>query len=181
MSDSASPSEPTKDLSTWTIERVRSLAEDSDHKGRELEAIREVAAAHVYRSGELLQDRLQWAKLSLQVNHRMHGSSPWERARMACNNFMLRTWVIDQCGPDTYDADWNPESLAADTLAELTLGPAEARDLATHRRGLPAEQIGELRRNKNMTAHLHRLINHIQPGPIRYQLLHWVEARQLLP
>jgi hypothetical protein len=118
MSDSAAPGKPAEDLSTWTIDRVRSFAEDTEHQGQELEAAREVAAAHAYRSGEPPQDRRQWAKLSLQVNESTHGNGPWERARMACNSFMLRAWIIDQLGPVADDADWNPESLAADTLAQ---------------------------------------------------------------
>lgn len=181
MSDSAAQGGTDDDLSTWTIDRLRSLSKDTAPHGQTLEAIREIASAHTYHSGEPQESRLQWAKLSLQVNGRMHGDGPWEQARMACNDFMLRTWVIDQLNPGTDDTDWNPESLAADTLAALSLNPAEARDLATHWRDLPLDQIGELRRHKNMTAHLPSLIEHLQPSPTRDLLLHWTTARQHLP
>lgn len=93
---------------------------------------------------------------------------------------MLRTWVIDQLGPDD-DPNWSPETLAADTIAALALSPAEARALADHWRDLGVEQIGELRRHKNLTAHLDRLVNHLEPGPARNQLLAWAETRQHLP
>jgi hypothetical protein len=180
MSDSAHPREPVINLSTWTIDRVRSFAEDTDHL-QELERIREVTSAHARRSTEPLQARLQWAMLSLQANERIYGNGPWERERRARNNFRLRTWVIDHLAPVTGDADWNPDSLAADTLAELSLRPAEARALATQPHDLLPGQIDELRRHKNMTAHLATLIEHIQPGPVRDQLLHWEEVRQHLP
>ncbi|MFC0532050.1 hypothetical protein [Phytohabitans kaempferiae] len=43
---------------------------------------------------------------------------------MLAHNFALRTWIIEHLGPDT-DPDWDPESLAADTLAALTLDPTQ--------------------------------------------------------
>jgi hypothetical protein len=51
------------------------------------------------------------------------------------------------------DPDWNPEALANDTLAALSLEPRRAESLAAGRRDLPIEQIGDLRRHKNLTAH----------------------------
>ncbi|GHG50256.1 hypothetical protein GCM10018779_10220 [Streptomyces griseocarneus] len=67
---------------------------------------------------------------------------------------MLRMWVIDQLGPDDKDPDWNPERLATDTAAVLTLAPCDARALTAHWRSLGIDQIGELRRYKNLTVHL---------------------------
>lgn len=169
----------SRDLSTWTIERLQSFVEDA--QGQQLEAVRVVAQGHAYRADEPREARQQWAKLSLQANQRLHGDSLWERARAAQQNFMLRMWVIDQLGPDNKDQDWSPEALAADTVTALALTPAEARALADHWRDLAVEQIGELRRHKNLTAHLDRLVDHLQPSPIRDQLLAWTETRQHLP
>ena len=94
---------------------------------------------------------------------------------------MLRMWVIDHLGPDNETQDWSPETLAADTIAALSLTPVEARARADQWRDLPIEQIGELRRHKNLTAHLDRLVCHLQAGPIRDRLLAWAETRQYLP
>jgi hypothetical protein len=170
--------EPSHDLSTWPVARLRAFATDA--QGQELEAVRVVAQTHAYRSDEPQQARRQWAKLSLQANQRLHGDGRWDRARAAQHNFMLRMWIIDHLGPDE-DPDWNPERLAADTVAALALAPSEARALADHWRDLAVEQIGELRRHKDLTAHLDRLINHLPPGPTREQLLVWAQTRQHLP
>ncbi|MFJ8437169.1 hypothetical protein ACIQ9P_38345 [Kitasatospora sp. NPDC094019] len=178
MNQVAVPEDPAADPSTWTIERLRTFAADA--AGQQLETVRVVAQAHAYHSHEPRDVRQQWAKLSLQANHRMHGDGLWDRARMAQHDFMLRTWIIDQFGPDE-DPDWSPEKLAADTLAALTLAPAEARVLADRWRDLPVEQIGELRRHKNLTTHLDRLANHLEPGPVRDRLIDWTEARSHLP
>jgi hypothetical protein len=94
---------------------------------------------------------------------------------------MLRMWIIDQLGADDEDTDWSPEALAVDTIAALTLAPAEARTIAEHWRDLPIEQIVELRRHKNLTAHLVRLVHRLQPGPVRDQLDSWAKVRQYLP
>ncbi|MET7861450.1 hypothetical protein ABZS81_30485 [Streptomyces sp. NPDC005318] len=124
---------------------------------------------------------MRWAKLSLQANQRLPGDGLWDPARAAQQNFMLRMWMIDQVGPDYEDQDWNPETLAADTVAALALTPDEARALADHWRDLAVEQIRELRRHKNLTSHLDRLVNHLQPSPVRDQLLAWTDTRQHLP
>ncbi|MFI1467125.1 hypothetical protein [Streptomyces wuyuanensis] len=71
--------------------------------------------------------------------------------------------------------------MGADTLAALAMSPSEAAALATDWRALPIEQIRELRRHKNLTAHLERLIGRLRPGPTRDRLLPWIEARRLLP
>ncbi|MFF0067181.1 hypothetical protein ACFYRC_37935 [Streptomyces sp. NPDC005279] len=63
----------------------------------------------------------------------------------------------------------------------VTGASAEARALANHWRDLAVEQIGELRRHKNLTAHLDRLIHHLQPGPVRDRLLAWAGTGQYLP
>ncbi len=179
MNADADHENPSRDPSTWTIERLQLFAEDA--QGQELEAVRVVAQSHAYRADEPHEARQQWAKLSLQANQRLHGDGPWDRARAAQQNFMLRMWMIEQLGPDDEDHDWSPETLAADTIAALALTPAEARALADHWRGLAVEQIGELRRHKNLTAHLDRLVNHLQPSPVRDQLLAWTVTRQHLP
>ncbi|MFJ7969729.1 hypothetical protein [Streptomyces sp. NPDC096324] len=179
MNADAEREDPSCDLSTWTIERLRSFAEDA--QGRQLESVRVVAQGHAYRAGEPHEVRKQWAKLSLQANRRLQGDGPWDEARAVQQNFMLRTWVIDQVGPDYEDDDWSPEALASDTVTALAFTPAEALALADHWCGLAVEQIGELRRHKNLTAHLDRLVDHLQPGPVREQLLAWTETRQHLP
>ncbi len=94
---------------------------------------------------------------------------------------MLRMWVIDQLGPDDNDPDWSPETLASETVAALDLTPPQASALASRRRDLAIEQIRDLRRHKNLTAHLDQLVNHIEPSPTRDQLLIWTELRRLLP
>ncbi|KDN87703.1 hypothetical protein KCH_05380 [Kitasatospora cheerisanensis KCTC 2395] len=102
-------------------------------------------------------------------------------ARVAQQDFMLRTWVIDRLGPDDTDPDWSPEALASDTLDTLTFTPAQAAGLSEGWRDLPLEQIRELRRHKNLTAHLESLVGHLSPGPVREQLVAWTVTRPLLP
>lgn len=179
MNADADHENPSRDLSTWTFERLQAFA--SDTQGRQLEVVRVVAQGHAYRADEPREARQQWAKLSLQANQRLHGDGLWDRARATQQNFMLRMWMIDQLGPDGEDPDWSPEKLAADTVTALALTPTEARALADQWRDLAVEQIGELRRHKNLTAHLDRLVNHLQPSPVRDQLLAWTETRQHLP
>jgi hypothetical protein len=99
---------------------------------------------------------------------------------MLSQNFMLRVWVIEHLGPDV-DADWNPESLAADTLAALTLEPGQACALSASWRTMPIEEIGELRRYRNLTAHIGRLISYVRAGPTKDQLLAWHAIRERLP
>ncbi|MDO0909348.1 hypothetical protein QQM39_00220 [Streptomyces sp. DT2A-34] len=163
MNVDANHEDPGRDLSTWTSERLQSFA--SDAQGQQLEAVRVVALGHAYRADQPREARQQWAKLSLRANQRLPCDGLWDRARTARQNFMLRMWMIDHLGPENEDEDWSPETLAADTVAALSLTPAEARALADHWRDLAVEQIGELRRHKNLTAHLDRLVCYLQAGP----------------
>ncbi|MET7981790.1 hypothetical protein [Streptomyces sp. NPDC005281] len=179
MNADADHQDPSRDLSTWTIERLQSFA--SSARSRQLEAVRVVAQDHAYRTGQPREVRRQWATLSLQANQRLPGDGLWDRARTAHQNFMLRMWVIDHLGPDSEDQSWSPDTLATDTIAALSLTSTEARALANHWRDLAVEQIGELRRHKNLTAHLDRLIQHLQPGSVRDRLLAWAETHQYLP
>ncbi|WP_093661786.1 hypothetical protein [Streptomyces wuyuanensis] len=68
--------------------------------------------------------------------------------------------------------------MGTDTLAALAMSPSEAAALATDWPELPFEQTRELWRHKNPTAHLERLIGHLQPGPTRGRLLPWIETRR---
>ncbi|WP_326623932.1 MULTISPECIES: hypothetical protein [unclassified Streptomyces] len=179
MSTSADQQEPGQDLSTWAVERLQTFAMDA--RGRQLEAVRVVAQGHAYSPYQPQEARRQWAKLSLLANRRMHRDSPGGQSRAVQQDFMLRMWVIDQLGPNDKDPDWSPETLASETLAALDLTPSQASALAGCWRGLAIEQIRELRRHKNLTAHLDRLVNHIEPSPTRDQLLIWTELRRLLP
>jgi hypothetical protein len=69
----------------------------------------------------------------------------------------------------------------SDTLDALRLTPSQAAALAGGRRESAIEQIRELRRHKNLTAHLAGLAGHLEPGPTRDLLLAWVEVRPRLP
>ncbi|WP_225850787.1 hypothetical protein [Streptomyces sp. HPF1205] len=169
---------PVRDLSAWTVDRLEAFT--STQRGHELEHIRVVAQSHSYRSDEPRHVRLRWAKLSLDANTRMPGDTPWSRDRKTRQNFALRTWIIDHLGPGT-DADWDPEALAADTLAALALDPGQAAAMSAGWRDLPTERIGELRRHKNMTAHLDRLLDFLPPGPDRDRLTVWTRVRKYLP
>ncbi|GHH25361.1 hypothetical protein [Streptomyces lanatus] len=179
LNTDAGPEHPARDLSTWTIECLHQFAQDA--RGRQLEVVRVVAQGHAHRADEPSEARRQWARLSLQANRRLHGDSVWDQARAAHQDFMLRMWLIDKLGPDTEDHDFSPEALAVDTVTALALTPGEAHALAGHWRDLAVEQIGELRRHRNLTAHVDRLVCHLQPGPIRDRLLAWTEIRRDLP
>jgi hypothetical protein len=181
VSGGADHQEPVMNISTWTIERLEAYAA-TQQRGQEPERIREVGQAHAHRSKEPKHVRLRWAKVSLDANARLHGnsSSPWERARMARQNFALRTWIIEHLGPDA-DPDWDPDTLAADTLAALTLDPSQASAAAANWPDLPLKQADELRRHKYLTSHLPTLITHLQPGPARDQLASWIQVREHLP
>ncbi|QBS44840.1 hypothetical protein [Nocardia sp. CS682] len=179
MSDTADSHDPLTDLSTWTIERLQALVAVAGD--RQLEAVRVVAQGHVYDFGEPSDLRRRWAKLSLWANGRMSGEGSAGRQRKAQNNFMLRTWVIDKLGPIAEDSDWSPEALATHTLFELSLTPHQARALGERWTELPIDQIRELRRHKNLTAHIERLAAHLQPSALRDQLLEWAQTRRYLP
>ncbi|MBC2904354.1 hypothetical protein H4N64_22520 [Streptomyces sp. PSKA01] len=144
--------------------------------GAALEAVRVVAQGHAYDAGRPEEVRREWAALSLLANRRMGDAGSAGRA--AHQEFMLRMWVIDTFGPHP---DWSPHTLATDTLGALPLPPSEARALARDWRDLPVDRIRELRRHKNLTAHLERLIGHLEAGPTRDRLLRWIEVRRQLP
>jgi hypothetical protein len=165
-------------MHSWTIDQFEAHA--AALEGRHLEAVRELAQSRAYQPGESREARLRWAALSLDANRRGHGDAPWDQARMQHQDFMLRTWIIEHLGPAPHPA-WNPQVLAADTLAALTLDPAQAEDLSTNWRSLPIEQIRELRRHKNLTAHLNQLISHLEPGRTKEGLTTWIDARKRLP
>ncbi|UYB39215.1 hypothetical protein SLV14_001682 [Streptomyces sp. Je 1-4] len=171
--------QPNLDFSSWSIERLETHMAGLQ-RGQELERIRVEAQSRVYRSVLPRVDRLRWAKLSLAANRRFHGDGPWEQARMRSQEFELRTWVIERLGADA-DPDWNPEALATDTLAALSLEPCQAESVTAGWRDLPKEKIGDLRRHKNLTAHINRLMPRLPPGPIKDQLARWASVRQYLP
>lgn len=102
-------------------------------------------------------------------------------ARVAQQDFILRTWVIDRLGPDGTDPDWSPKALASDTLDALSFTAPQAAALAEGWCGLPTGQIRELRRHKNLTAHLDSLVAYLAPGLVREQLVTWTATRPLLP
>ncbi|WP_254552185.1 hypothetical protein [Kitasatospora sp. MMS16-BH015] len=146
----------------------------------ELERIRTVAQFHVYHSTAPREVRLAWAKLSLAANERGHGDDPGDQARMHGQEFALRTWVIGHLGPDT-DPAWNPETLAEDTLTVLSLDPSVAESTARDWPDLPIEEIVALRRHKNLTAHVERLMSDLPPGLLKEHLATWAAARRHLP
>jgi hypothetical protein len=181
MDSAPTPSGPTSDISTWTIEQVQNLAAQPGQHGQELERIRCISVAHAQRDRLDPDSRKKWAKLSLQVNARMHGDGPWEQMRMLTQNFRLRTLIIDRLGPDPQDPDWDPELVAAEIFAALTLTPDQARERSDHWQTRPLDQINELRRIKNTTAPLQQLLRHLQPGPPHDQAREWLAIRELLP
>jgi hypothetical protein len=105
----------------------------------------------------------------------------WYRARMAANNFRLRTLIIDWLGPDLHDPAWNPDVVAADIFAAQTLTPAQARDLSDQWPTPPIDRRDELHCVKKTTASLQRLLRHLQPGPLSDQAREWLAIRELLP
>ncbi|MGW7267759.1 hypothetical protein [Streptomyces sp. NPDC054842] len=164
-------------IATWTVERLEVFTART--RGPHLEAVRVLAQAYAYRDDEPRETRLRWARLALLANERLDGDGPWDKARAAQQDFMLRMYIIDEVGPG--EGAWSPEELAADTDSALPSSPVEARALAAHWRDLPIERIGELRRLKNLTSHLGRLLPHLHPGPVRDRLSAWAETRRHLP
>ncbi|WP_035858541.1 hypothetical protein [Kitasatospora cheerisanensis] len=179
MGSDAHRDEPARDLSKWTLDQLQTFIDEAH--GRQLETARVVAQGQAYNSSHPPEIRRRWAKLSLLANRRMLDNAERRAARVAQQDFMLRTWVIDRLGPDDTDPDWSPEALASDTLDTLTFTPAQAAGLSEGWRDLPLEQIRELRRHKNLTAHLESLVGHLSPGPVREQLVAWTVTRPLLP
>lgn len=179
MSDDADHNQPIPDLSTYTIDQLEFYLTTLDGN-RELERVRVLAQLRAYRSDESRDVRRRWAKLSLTANAQLHGDDPWDRARQGNQNFTLRTWIIEHLGPGE-DPDWDPEALAADTLAVLSLNANQAATVSAKWRDLPIDQISELRRHKNLTAHLDGLVGYLQPGPTKDRLLAWLGVRAQLP
>jgi hypothetical protein len=172
--------DPAKDdLGSWSLESLEARMAGV-HREHESEQIRLVAQAHVCSSALPRDARLRWAALALAANRRFPGQGPREEARARSQEFALRTWVVEHIGTDG-ERDWNPEALATDTLAALRLAPYRAESLAAGWRGLPVEQIAELRRHKNMTAHLDRLMPVLLPGPVKERIARWVSVRRFLP
>ncbi|MEV7227204.1 hypothetical protein AB0M79_09295 [Polymorphospora sp. NPDC051019] len=166
------------DLSTWAIKRLEAHTRALRSGDPALEAVRVVAQSKVYHSAEDRDTRLRWALLALNANQRLHDDSLWAKARMLGHAFMLRTWVIEHFGPGA-DPTWDPETLATDTLLALGVDPAEVP--AVDWRGLTVEEIGRLRRYKNLTAHLDRLISYLPPGATKDELAAWIQVRGRLP
>ncbi|MFF6829745.1 hypothetical protein [Streptomyces longwoodensis] len=171
--------QPLPDPSTWTLEQMQNFIASTS--GKLLETARVLAQGHAYARDRPGEDRRRWAKLSLLANRGLLDGTETSRVRVAQQEFMLRMWVIEQLGPDDTDPDWNPEALAVDTLAALTLTPARAAALADGWRDLPVGDILVLRWQKNLTAHLEWLVGHLAPGPVREALVTWAETRRLLP
>ncbi|MEU2392878.1 hypothetical protein [Streptomyces sp. NPDC007369] len=174
-------SEGTDDGGWNSLEAARVGAHHTNSDKQEMEYIREVAGSRAHDGRLDAGLRKQWAKLSLQVNARMHGGGPWEQAHMAANSAWLRTGMIEAFGPDPDDADWDPTAVVSDLLCALTMTPGQARSLSSCWTELPIDQIGALRRIKNITAPLQQLIRHMPPGPLRDRALEWLALRPLLP
>ncbi|GHA30823.1 hypothetical protein GCM10010329_62790 [Streptomyces spiroverticillatus] len=168
MTSDAEREDLGSDPSTWPIDQLHTLIQNV--RGQRLETVRIVAQEHAYDSARPRAARRQWAKLSLHANRLMLAAGEGNLTRVTQHDFMLRTWVIDNLGPDDTDPDWNPDALAADTLHALTITPAQAAALADEWRDLATEQIRQLRRHKNLTAHLDTLLGHLPPGRTRDQL-----------
>lgn len=180
--DSVSGMSPSiADARAWPFDEFQAWADRTDHHDQELEQIREVTVSHTQDDRLDAESRKRWAKLSLHTNARMTGEHPWQQARKADNNLRLRTLIIDRLGPDESDPDWNPNVVASDILAVLTLTPATAREMSSHWQILPIDQIASLRRHKNATAPLQQLLRHLQPGPTHDHAREWLAVRDLLP
>ncbi|MFD8584395.1 hypothetical protein ACFV2A_16020 [Streptomyces californicus] len=179
MSSNAHREEPGHDLSTWTLGQLQTFIHDT--RGQQLETARVAAQGQAYNSSHPQEARRQWAKLALLANRRMLDHVEGHPARVAQQDFMLRMWVIDRLGPDDTDPDWSPEALASDTLDALSFTPPQAAALAEGWRDLLTGQIRELRRHRNLTAHLKSLLGYLAPGPVRERLVTWTATRPLLP
>ncbi|MFC8823750.1 hypothetical protein ACFT9I_00115 [Streptomyces sp. NPDC057137] len=164
-----------------SLEEVRERADRAGADGQEMEHLHEVALSRAQDGRLPAESRKQWAKLSLRINTRMHGDGPWDRARMTAHNGRLRTMVIEELGPDPDDADWDPAAVVSDIVSAATLTPPQARDLSVRWQERPIEQIGLLRRAKNVTAPLERLQHHLRPGPLHDLALEWLSVRKHLP
>ncbi|MGG7569788.1 hypothetical protein [Streptomyces sirii] len=179
MSSDACREEPARDPSSWTLDQLQTFIHAAH--SQQLETARVVAQGQAYDSSHPQEARRQWAKLSLLANRRMLDNAEGRSTRVEQQDFMLRMWVIGRLGPDDTDPDWSPEALASDTLDTLTFTPSQAVGLAKGWRDLPIDQIRELRRHKNLTAHLESLVGYLAPGPARERLVAWTATRPFLP
>ena len=178
MVEDAESGEQAHELSRWSVEELEVYV--AAHRGAVLETVREVAQSQAYRSDLPRHHRLRWAALALLANDRQRSDDAWGQARKASQDLHLRTWVAEHLGPDT-DPAVNPTAIAADSLAALTLEPSDALMMSTNWHELPVEQIGLLRRHKNMTVHLSRLIELLPSGPEKDQLAAWIAVHEHLP
>lgn len=168
------------DLSTWTIDRLEQYVANLDDR-RELDRVLQAARTHACQSGESDAGvRRRWAKSALAAIARLPGDNPTHRVRRQQENFLLRMWIIEKLGPDG-DPDWDPATLATDTLATLTLDADQATATAAGWRDLPDEQRGELHRHNNLTPHVHRLVRHLPSGPAKDRLIGWIGFDRKLP
>ncbi|MFJ2789046.1 MULTISPECIES: hypothetical protein [unclassified Streptomyces] len=164
-----------------SIEEVREWADRAGADGQEMEHIRSVALSRAEDRRLPAGLRKQWAKLSLQVNSRMHGDGPWGQARMAANSFGLRTLMIEELGPDPDDSDWDAAAVVSDVVSAVILTPTQAHEMSIRWQDQPIELISLLRRVKNVTAPLERLQHHLRPGPLHDLVLEWLSVRKRLP
>lgn len=166
------------DIDAWTADDFeRSIPTLDEHY--DLERARWTAQSRAYRSAASPDTCRRWAALSLAANARMWDDTPSGRANRWHTDFALRTWVLVHVGPGE-DPVWDPRVLASDTLAALVLDPDDAAASSTWRE-LPLERIRELRRHKNLTAHLGVLLPHLPDGPVKERLTAWQDVRAQLP
>ncbi|SHN46617.1 hypothetical protein [Cryptosporangium aurantiacum] len=178
MVEGAEAGEQAHELSRWSVEELEVYV--AVHRGAVLETVREVAQSQAYRSDLPRNHRRRWAALALLANDRQRSDDAWGQTRKISQDLHLRTWVAEHLGPDA-DPAVKPTEIAADTLAALTLEPSDALTMSINWRELPVEQIGLLRRHKNLTAHLSRLIELLPSGPEKDQLAVWIAVRGHLP
>ena len=115
VSGDTEPDQSADDIGTWSIEQLTAHTARLG-PGHGPEFVRVLSQHHVYHDKDR-DARLRWAKLSLYANRRAHRDTPSDQERMLQQNFLLRTWVIVHLGAEEGDPDWDPEFLAADTLA----------------------------------------------------------------
>lgn len=167
------------DLSTWTIDRLEHHVATLGDR-RELDRARYAAQSHACQLGEIKAGvRRRWAKLALAATTRMPADNPTDQVQREQRNFLLRMWILEKLGPDG-DPDWDPATLAADTLTAITLNAAQAVAMATNWRHRPREQIAELHRHNHLTQHVHRLVHHLPSGPAKDHLSEWIGFGDLL-
>jgi len=164
-----------------SLEEAQIWADRADLNGHAIEHLRWIALSRAQNTRLDGESRKKWAKLALRVNARADRDRPFAQARIAAQSAQLRTLIIDQLGPDRDDRDWDPDIVAADILADLTVQPARARELSGTWRDMPLDQMASLRGIKNVTAPLARLLPHLQPGTNCDLIREWIAVRNLLP